>query len=166
LVTAQESITESKVNSKREADLTVREAELKAEKIIEDAKLRLLEMKNELILVKAQKDSFARRLRHLLESQLDLIGVLELDDLGFESYDDSGSKYSQDKKSSVDDVEFAGVDKILPEADLQELYSSSSESRDDAMDLNLLKRQMDIDEVEGLEQKHGPASKISDKLII
>lgn len=82
LMSAQETINQSRDNSKREASLIIKEAELKAEKILEDTKIRLIEMKNELMLIKSQKDSFARRLRHLLESQLELIGVLELDDLG------------------------------------------------------------------------------------
>jgi cell division initiation protein len=83
LMNAQESMQLSRDNSKREADLIMREAELQAEKIVDDARRRLAELKNELLVVRAQKDSFARRLRHLLESQLELIGVLELDDLGF-----------------------------------------------------------------------------------
>jgi cell division initiation protein len=83
LMNAQESMQVSRDNSKREADLVLREAELRAEKIVDDARRRLAELKNELLVVRAQKDSFARRLRHLLESQLELIGVLELDDLGF-----------------------------------------------------------------------------------
>ncbi len=83
LMNAQESMQLSRDNSKREADLTLREAELQAERIISEARKKLGELKNELLVVRAQKDSFARRLRHLLESQLELIGVLELDDLGF-----------------------------------------------------------------------------------
>jgi cell division initiation protein len=83
LMNAQESMQLSRDNSKREADLVLREAELQAERIISDARKKLGELKNELLVVRAQKDSFARRLRHLLESQLELIGVLELDDLGF-----------------------------------------------------------------------------------
>jgi cell division initiation protein len=83
LMNAQESMQLSRDNSKREADLILREAELQAEKIIDDARKRLAQLKNDLLVVRAQKDSFARRLRHLLESQLELIGVLELDDLGF-----------------------------------------------------------------------------------
>lgn len=83
LMNAQESVQLSRDNSKREADLLLREAELQAEKILEDARHKLAQLKNDLLIVRAQKDSFARRLRHLLESQLELIGVLELDDLGF-----------------------------------------------------------------------------------
>jgi cell division initiation protein len=100
LMHAQESLQLSRENSKREADMLISEAELQAEKITEEAKMKLAQLKNELLLVRAQKDSFARRLRHLLESQLELIGVLELDDLGFGENDHrplSASPYSQEK---------------------------------------------------------------------
>jgi len=83
LMNAQQTINQSRENSKRESDLIIKEAEVRAEKIIENAKMQLIELKNELMVVKAQKDSFAKRLRHLLESQLELLSVLEIDDLGF-----------------------------------------------------------------------------------
>jgi len=83
LQNAQDTVQQSMENSRREADMIVREAEMQAERILRDAKVRLADLKNDVLVVRAQKDSFARRLRHLLESQLELIGVLELDDLGF-----------------------------------------------------------------------------------
>ena len=83
LMNAQQTINQSRENSKRESDLIIKEAEVRAEKIIENAKMQLIELKNELMVIKAQKDSFAKRLRHLLESQLELLSVLEIDDLGF-----------------------------------------------------------------------------------
>jgi len=87
LMSAQQTINQSRENSQREANLIIKEAEMKADKILEDTKIRLIEMKNELMLIKSQKDSFARRLRHLLESQLELIGVLEIDDLGLGKFE-------------------------------------------------------------------------------
>ncbi|UCE05976.1 MAG: DivIVA domain-containing protein [bacterium] len=90
LMNAQQTINQSRENSKRESDLIIKEAEVRAEKIIENAKMQLIEMKNELMVIKAQKDSFAKRLRHLLESQLELLSVLEIDDLGFEDVRASG----------------------------------------------------------------------------
>jgi cell division initiation protein len=83
LMTAEQTIAESRENSRREAEMIVREAELKAERILDSAKKRLAELKNELQIIRAQKASFARRLRHLLESQLELIGVLGMDDVGY-----------------------------------------------------------------------------------
>jgi cell division initiation protein len=99
LMNAQQTINQSRENSKRESDLIIKEAEVRAEKIIENAKMQLIEMKNELMVIKAQKDSFAKRLRHLLESQLELLSVLEIDDLGFASMKAAGdtreSKYQR-----------------------------------------------------------------------
>ncbi len=83
LVNAQESVNKSRVNTEKEANLTLYEAELKAEKIIEKARRELEKIKNELILVRSQKETFTNRLKHLLESQIELIEVLKIDDTEF-----------------------------------------------------------------------------------
>ena len=83
LKNADLSVQQTVENARRQAEMVVREAEMQSEKTLHDTKTKLSDLKNELLLVRAQKDSFARRLRHLLESQLELIGVLEMDDLGF-----------------------------------------------------------------------------------
>ena len=83
LMNAQESINRARINTEKEANLIINEAELKAEKLLDSARRNLEKMKNELILLRSQKESFAKRLKHLLESQLELIGVLEIDDLDF-----------------------------------------------------------------------------------
>jgi len=98
LLNAQQTMNQSRENSKREAALIIKEAEVKAEKIIETARKQLAELKNELMVVKAQKDSFAKRLRHLLESQIELLKVLEMDDVGFER-DGRKGNYSAEKKN-------------------------------------------------------------------
>jgi len=83
LMNAQETVSQSRENSKREAQIILREAELKAEKILDEAREKLDKMKNDLSLIRAQKESFAKRLKHLLESQIELIRVLEMDDVKF-----------------------------------------------------------------------------------
>ncbi len=83
LMNAQETVSQSRENSKREAQIILREAELKAEKILDEAREKLDKMKNDLSLIRAQKVSFAKRLKHLLESQIELIQVLEMDDVKF-----------------------------------------------------------------------------------
>jgi cell division initiation protein len=82
LMNAQETVSQSRENSKREATIIMREAELKAERILDDAREKLDKMKNELSILRAQKESFARRLKHLLESQIELIKVLQIEDVG------------------------------------------------------------------------------------
>ena len=91
LMNAQETVSQSKENSKREAEIILREAELKAERIVDEAREKLDKMKNELSILKSQKESFAKRLKHLLESQIELIKVLEIDDVGIQT----GSNHSQ-----------------------------------------------------------------------
>ncbi len=108
LMNAQQTINQSRENSKRESDLIIKEAEVRAEKIIENAKMQLIEIKNELMLIKAQKDSFAKRLRHLLESQLELLSVLEIDDLGFDDRKASGR--SKDSKFQIREPAIAQSD--------------------------------------------------------
>lgn len=127
LMTAQASVQESKENSDREAEILMKEAEIQAEKTLEGAKLKLAEMKNELVLIKSQKDSFARRLKHLLQSQLELIDVLELDDLGFAQYEAKMPKKGmrRAKKEREGDresqqLEFQAVEEVISgEADTQ-----------------------------------------------
>lgn len=113
LMTAQQSINESRQNSERQADLIVREAEIKAEKILEEAKLRLAALKNELVLVKSQKDSFARRLRHLLTSQLDLIEVLEMDDMGYGKFEEKRANRSIPQKEDPEKIEFESIEDMI-----------------------------------------------------
>ncbi len=80
LVKAQSTIDESRANSRREAELIIHEAELEAENIIREARDELLNLRQEISLVQAQKKSFISRLRHILESQVELIEVLQSDD--------------------------------------------------------------------------------------
>lgn len=114
LVTAQENITASRQSSKREADIILREAELKAEKILEGARARLEKLKSDIMIIKAQKESFARRLRHLLESQIELINVLEMDDVGFDENSEAGPR-------RLPDVNRPGRRKVdIPSMDLND----------------------------------------------
>ncbi len=80
LMNAQESIKRARANSEKEGEMIIREAELKADSIVGKAYKELEKMKNELMLVKSQKDSFASKLKHLIQSQLELIEILEKDD--------------------------------------------------------------------------------------
>lgn len=80
LVKAQHTVEESRVNSRREAEIMIHEAELQAEHILKEAREELLNLRHEISLVKTQKESFARRLRHLLQSQIELLEVMEMED--------------------------------------------------------------------------------------
>ncbi|MFQ5864433.1 MAG: DivIVA domain-containing protein [bacterium] len=172
LVTAQQSINESRENSEREAELIVREAEMKAEKILEEAKTKLAEMKNELLILKAQKDSFARRLRHLLESQIELIGVLELDDLGFDKYEEKYKKgrvnHPKPPKAQQEKIEFEGIEDVLPEEPLPESDDEKESHPLEATSDLIWKKDKDqsVESNDTKKEEKEKSSRISDQLII
>ncbi len=77
LIKAQNTVEESRANSRREAEIIIHEAELQAEHILKEAKEQLRELGHEIEMLEMQKESFAKRLHHLLESQIELLEVLE-----------------------------------------------------------------------------------------
>lgn len=101
LMNAQETVSQSRENSKREAQIILREAELKSERILDEAREKLDKMKNELSVLRAQKESFAKRLKYLLESQIELIKVLEIDDAQIENSSGDLSKDDVAKKRTL-----------------------------------------------------------------
>lgn len=80
LFNVQETSQLSKENSQKEASLIKKEAELEAAELTEKARLEVHKMKEEVVSLKQQKDSFIARLRHLLSSQMELLELLSLDD--------------------------------------------------------------------------------------
>ena len=103
LMNAQESVSQSRENSKREARIITREAELKAEKILDDAKEKLDKMKNELTILRSQKESFAKRLKHLLESHIELINVLSEEESEKLKHDLRAAKQDTGRRSAPPD---------------------------------------------------------------
>ena len=77
LVNAQEAQRGAREDSLRESELTRREAELSAEKIISDANKRGEEIRREIETLASRRDSFVRKLRSLIRSELELIELLE-----------------------------------------------------------------------------------------
>jgi cell division initiation protein len=80
LVNVQEVKIQSEESSRRQADLIIKEAELKSLEIMETARKQARQMREEVGWLKSQKESFINRLRHILLSQVELLSVLEIDD--------------------------------------------------------------------------------------
>lgn len=80
LVRAQSTVEDSRANSRREAEIIIHEAEIQADNIIKEAREELLSIRHEISLLRAQKEAIAKRLRHMLESQLEMLEVMEIED--------------------------------------------------------------------------------------
>jgi cell division initiation protein len=89
LMQAQEASGKSIENSRKEADLIVREAEIKASQIVEKARMDFSRAKEEISSLKSRKESIVGKLKVILGSELDLIRALEIDDNGIPGRDAS-----------------------------------------------------------------------------
>jgi len=77
---AQETSGKSIENSKREAEIIIKEAEVKASQIVEKARLDFAHVKEEISQLKARKESVLSKLKVLLSSELNLLRALDIDE--------------------------------------------------------------------------------------
>lgn len=77
LMKAEESSRRSREDSERAAAITKREAEVEAQRILAEASSNVEKLKGEILMLQSRKDAFLKKLKYLLQSQSDLIDILE-----------------------------------------------------------------------------------------
>jgi cell division initiation protein len=77
---AQETTGKAIENARKEAQLIIQEAGLKASQIVDKARNEQITLKEHITILKAKKDSIVSRLKMLLNSELELIKTLEIDE--------------------------------------------------------------------------------------
>ncbi len=80
LLTAQKATDEARMNAQKEAELILKDAQVRAGRYEDDSRRRVRELESEIISLKNQRDSFLARFRAMLKTQLELLGVIS-DDL-------------------------------------------------------------------------------------
>lgn len=73
LVIAQETAEEVKLNAKKETDLMLKEAEIRSQKLIDEAMLKVRRMTGECEETKKQMQVYRTRMRTLIQAQLELL---------------------------------------------------------------------------------------------
>ena len=81
LIVAQTTAEEVKAAAKKEADLIIREAEINAGKIVEEAYEKVRQIVSENEEMRRQGQIMKTRLRTLLQAQLELLGTADEDEL-------------------------------------------------------------------------------------
>ena len=89
LVNAQETLREAREGSQREADLRKREVEMQAEQILHEASKRRSAILREVDVLISRRDSFVRKLRNLLRSEVELLDLLEEQDISVDKPKDA-----------------------------------------------------------------------------
>ncbi len=79
LLAAQQMSDEMKATAKREGELLLKEAELRAERLMDQAHQKLGQVQAEVAELKRQRDLFAAKLRGLLKTHTDLLDAATLD---------------------------------------------------------------------------------------
>jgi cell division initiation protein len=79
LVTAQMMSTDLKHRSRAEADLLIKEARFKAERLLEQAQDQLHALENEIGRLRLERDAFENRLRTAIEEHLSLLDLRKND---------------------------------------------------------------------------------------
>ena len=100
---AEETSGKALENCRKEAHLIVQEAELQASQLVDKARNELTSLKEQITILRAKKDSIVYRLRMLLNSELELVKALEVDE-ELQSRDDraGGSQLSKEKMEIED----------------------------------------------------------------
>lgn len=95
LMQAQETSGRAIENARKEAQLLLHETELKASQMLDKARNDLTSLKEQFTILKAKKDSIVSRLKMLLNSELELIKALEVDEQMQTSSTSSKQDYTQ-----------------------------------------------------------------------
>lgn len=80
LLIAQETAEEVKLNAKKETELLMKEAELRAQKMVEEAISKVRKMTGEYEEMQKQAQIYRIRLRTLLQAQLEMVNHAEEDE--------------------------------------------------------------------------------------
>ena len=104
LAHAQEASGKTVENARKEAELIIRDAELKAAQILEKSRNDLTALKEQIIILKAKKDSLVARLKMLLTSELDLVTAIETSEDGDSSHGRTSPAEQTGKDQEIEEI--------------------------------------------------------------
>jgi cell division initiation protein len=79
LMSAQRSSDEARVNAQKEAELIIKDAQIRADRYEGEARQRVNALESEIISIRNQRDSFLARFKAMLSTQLNLLEVISGD---------------------------------------------------------------------------------------
>jgi cell division initiation protein len=79
LMTAQRLSDEARVNAQKEAELIIKDAQIRADRYEGEARNRVNALESEMVSIRNQRDSFLARFKSMLSTQLNLLEVISGD---------------------------------------------------------------------------------------
>lgn len=117
LMTAQRATDEAKLNAQKEAELIIKDAQIRADRYEDQSRERVNKLEAELQSLKAQRDSFLVRFQSMLRDQLALLGVIRGDIAATEK---RGAAEDESPSSGLDVIGEGEetMDEVPPQPDL------------------------------------------------
>lgn len=99
LLTAQQMVDDYKTNARKEAELILREAEIKGEEMLRDAQERVVKIHEDIVDLKGIRRHFKEELKRLIDSHLQMI-EFDKERMGEEGEPREAADYAQDDSES------------------------------------------------------------------
>ena len=103
LITAQRATDEARLNAQKEAELIIKDAQIRAGRYEDESRRRVHDLESELITLKTQRDSFLARFRAMLKTQLELLSVIG-DDLKTGSRPEKSAIEAIDEQVNIEEI--------------------------------------------------------------
>jgi cell division initiation protein len=103
LLTAQKATDEARLNAQKEAELIIKDAQIRAGRYEDESRRRVHELESELVTLKTQRDSFLARFRAMLKTQLELLSVIS-DDLKSGSSSEKSSIETIEEQETIEEI--------------------------------------------------------------
>lgn len=100
---AQETSGKAVENARKEEQLIIHDAELKASQLLDKARNDLLALKENISILQAKKDSLVKRLRMLLTSELDTLKTIDPDESADAEKEPRGCE-AAGRNSEIEDI--------------------------------------------------------------
>jgi cell division initiation protein len=76
LLTAQRATDEARLNAQKEAELILKDAQIRADKYEDQSRMKVNQLESDLLSLRTQRDSFLARFKSMLRDQLALLEVI------------------------------------------------------------------------------------------
>lgn len=101
LITAQRATDEAKLNAQKEAELIIKDAQIRANKYEDRSRQKVNELESELMSLRTQRDSFLVRFKSMLRDQLALLDVISG---SIKDKDDDTKKITGKKSNNLSNI--------------------------------------------------------------
>jgi cell division initiation protein len=104
-MTAQRATDEAKINAQKEAELIIKDAQLRANKYEDRSRDNVNKLDGEFQSLRVQRDSFLARFRSMLKDQLSLLDVIDEHFEGNKRIAPTEDKFHFDDNDTLEDID-------------------------------------------------------------